>query len=193
MTIEFETLSLILAQQGVLNSAAEVNGMVCGQLCSGALPYSAELTGKILSLESLPIQFKEYFDEMAGEIQNQVEGDNFDFSPLLPDDDEELTLRLHALGRWCDGFNLGFAAGYSATGQVILDEVKEVLTDFARIAEIDEDQQPHQDDEGAESDYMEVVEYLRVAAVSVYMQHNMQAENDEKQPDSLNQDPVQIH
>ncbi len=66
-------------------------------------------------------------------------------------------MRLFALGRWCEGFMLGFAAGCSASGHPLPEDAREILADFARIAEVAAD-----DVEDSEADYMEVTEYVRV-------------------------------
>jgi uncharacterized protein YgfB (UPF0149 family) len=99
-----------------------------------------------------------------------LEDDEFDFHPLLPDDDAELGPRTAALGAWCRGFLAGFAdAGAVAEqrGSALPGSVGEVLKDFAAIASaaVDEDAS----EEESENSYAELVEYLRFAALNVYM------------------------
>lgn len=167
MDIDYQKVSELLVMQSLLNTAAEVHGMVCGQLGSGDHPYQPDLTCRLLGVDTAPQVLTGLLSRMALQVDGQFEADNFTFRPLLPDDDEELALRLHALGRWCDGFNMGFAAGFSKQNQEIPPDTREVLSDFARIAEIESDGV----DEGDEADYMEIVEYIRVAANTVYLQH----------------------
>lgn len=172
MQLDYHKVSELLAMESILNTAAEVHGMVCGQLGSGEQPYQPGLTCQLLGEKESPEGvatpvLMELLNRMAMDIGRQFEAGNFTFEPLLPDDDEELALRLHALGRWCDGFNMGFAAGFSKRSREIPPDTREVLADFARIAEIETDSA----DEGDEGDYMEIVEYIRVATNTVYLQH----------------------
>lgn len=172
MGIDYQKISELLALHGILNVAAEVHGMVCGQLGSGQQPYNPSLTCQLVGADDQSGGehglLLEMLSLLAAETEEQFSGGGFSFMPLLPDDDEELGLRTHALGRWCDGFNMGFAAGLSQMQQDIPVSIREVLSDFARIAEIEI---PEEGDE-EEADYAEIVEYIRVAANTVYLHQN---------------------
>lgn len=165
MTNDYESLANRLAATGLLVTVAELHGMVCGQLSATHGDYAAGLTGKVLGQDSVPAELFSLLQDMAGEARDQLEeAGGFSFMPLLPDDDEDIGLRLHALGRWCEGYTLGYAAACSAAGAALPDEAREVLADFSRIAEVE----TADGDEDEESDYMEVIEYVRVAAASLY-------------------------
>lgn len=173
--LDYEMVGELLAMHRILNVPAEVHGMVCGQIGSGASPYSPVLTCTLLGAEEQPEALVELLSRMAATAADAFEAEDFDFMPLLPDDDEELALRTLALGHWCEGFNMGFAAGLSQRRQGIPDQVREVLGDFTRIAEVGSEA----DDEAREDDYMQVVEYVRVAAATVYLQQKQPLSTDD--------------
>lgn len=168
MIDDYEFLATRLLAMGLMSTAAEVHGMVCGQLCGGRGDYSAALTARIMGLQEAEPELVTLLNDLAIKGREQFfEAEGFSFSPLLPEDDEDIGLRLYALGRWCEGFTLGYAAACSAGGAALPEEAREVLADFARIAEADS---PEGDDDSEEVDYMEVMEYVRVAAATLFLQ-----------------------
>jgi uncharacterized protein YgfB (UPF0149 family) len=96
--------------------------------------------------------------------------DDFIFHPLLPDDDEEIALRTAALASWCEGFLAGFAyrvAALDAPGGLQSGEIGEVLRDIAAMAQAEAGD--YDDEEDAENNFSELVEYLRVAVMNVFL------------------------
>ncbi len=86
---------------------------------------------------------------------------------------QELSIRLHALSNWCEGFITGFGGAFAKGDSSLLEETREVLKDFTAIVNIDDSEQDEL--ENAEQDFMEVLEYVRMATYSVFIQN--QAEN----------------
>ena len=82
---------------------------------------------------------------------------------LLPSDDETLQLRTLALGQWAQGFLSGFGGNIGQTE--ISKDVREILEDLISIAQIEVDEEEHEEGEVA---YMEVSEYLRVAPLFIF-------------------------
>ena len=71
--------------------------------------------------------------------------------------------RALALGQWCQSFLTGF--GLTAGDRALSSEAMEVLQDMAAIAQV---QDSLEESEDGESDYMEVMEYLRVAPLLLF-------------------------
>ena len=91
---------------------------------------------------------------------------------LLPDDDSDFSERIECLGQWCQGFLAGFAAGgkerQAKQGQQQYSaEVSEALSDIAAISQIGlgDDEAPEQ----SETDFFEITEYVRLAALTIYL------------------------
>ncbi len=161
----------LLASQGILNTPAELHGLICGQLCAGAHAANTVAMKELLVLPGLPDILVQLADRLFQEVRDTLNSDGELVEPLLPDDEEELGIRLEAVARWCDGFNMGFAShGHGASS--LPEETGEVLRDFARIAELDASAVGSGQDSD-EADYMEIVEYVRIAATSVYMQSGL--------------------
>ena len=91
------------------------------------------------------------------------------FQPLLPADDVDLERRVQALARWCAGFLYGLSADGSFDINNLSGEVREVvndLTELSRAGLTAEDA----DNESAEADYAELVEYVRVGVQMVFLE-----------------------
>jgi len=88
----------------------------------------------------------------------------------LPDEEEEIALRTAALASWRDGFLAGFAyatAAQERNGGALSQEAGEVLRDIAAMAQAEP--AADESEEEAEDSYIELVEYLRVAVLNVFM------------------------
>lgn len=172
MSQEYEQVARLLATSGILNQAAEVHGLICGQLSSGPGGVRIAPLRELLEIgEGQSALIDQLIERFAERIVTQMEADDFSFQPLLPADEEDLAQRLHALGKWCEGFNEGFLAGFGADQGRLQEETREVIDDFARIAQVDDSVDGGADEEGEEEDYMELVEYVRAAAAAVYLQN----------------------
>ena len=92
---------------------------------------------------------------------------DYGFRILLPDDDDPIEQRLRSFSDWVTGFILGFTEGTmvrKASGLAIEPEVADVLRDFAAIAQVETNQA---ETEEAEIQLEELIDYVRLAAVSI--------------------------
>lgn len=170
MTPDFDKVATLLSNNKIFNSVSELHGVICGQLCAGSKQGDATLTWHLLGLENKPSKImSDLIIRLQLNIREQLEAEDFSFQILLPDDDEELPIRLHALGNWCEGFISGFGGAFAKGDSSLLEETREVLKDFTAIANVD-DSEPDEA-ENSEQDFMEVLEYVRMATYSVYLQY----------------------
>ena len=92
------------------------------------------------------------------------------FAPLLPEDDAPLAVRTEALGQWCGSFLAGLAAGLARRGAGSLEdapeEVREIVADFAAIAQIDPESAELSAD-ALEGDLVELEEFVKVGVLLV--------------------------
>ncbi len=168
---DFDEISNHLLEQGLQASPSELHGCLCGLLGAGAsreaeaaLAAVEDILGLILHGE-LADQAMQLYKVTAAALEDE----EFDFYPLLPDDSIDVAERTDALGLWCRGFLAGFAHVAASTGSrpVLSADSGEILSDFAKIAQAEADQDASEDE--LEDSYMELVEYLRFAALNVVM------------------------
>lgn len=168
----FDELCDLLVEQGLQSSPSELHGCLCGLLASGA-SSQAEL-GLDALCRTLDLALHGELAEQAMRLYvvtaAALEDEEFDFHPLLPDDAIGIAQRTEALARWCSGFLAGFACdvgrGETSAGDLSPDS-GEILTDFAALAEAEVDEEASEEE--SEASYAELVEYLRFAALNVYM------------------------
>lgn len=171
VAITFDDLANLLAPLGTLNSPSELHGLLCGKLAGGAnLTETAWLLDAVAFLDFLNAPdegvrdaLTRVFNHTLGGLQGQ-DG----VTLMLPDDDTSLEDRARCLSEWCHGFLTGFGSVELAKPRQLDDDDREMLQDIAGIVqiEIDEDQLAP----SAEADFMEVVEYVRMAVASLYFE-----------------------
>lgn len=163
-----------LVEQGLQTSPSEIHGCLCGALGAGA-PGQPEVGLAALARE-LDLNLHGELAERAMQLYQvsaaALEDEEFDFHPLLPEDDTDIAERVAALGSWCRGFLAGFAHVAGNKGRppaAAPEDTDEILKDFAAIAQAGLDEEAEGDEEEMEASFAELVEYLRFAALNVYM------------------------
>lgn len=163
-SVHFDELANTLLPLGTLNSPSELQGLLCGKICGG-VPLT-EIDWLLEAVEFL--DFTQAPDESVRVLLSRLYhvtrtqlGDDFGLQLMLPDDDAEIEERIAALSQWCHGFLTGF--GSAGAKEDLSDDARDTLQDLAALVQIAVD-----DDEDTEADYMEVTEYVRMAATSLY-------------------------
>jgi yecA family protein len=172
--LTFDLIANVLVSEEVfVVSPAELHGLLAGQLASGArmqptvwLKTVSELLEiSDLNHESSKVGMIGLYQQTLG----QFESEGLNLVMLLPDDDATLTQRIDALGQWCQGFMTGFGYQGKQTDQSLSPESRETLQDLSQIAQIVGDDEERA---GAESDLMELEEYVRMAAIMLFSECN---------------------
>lgn len=155
----------LLTGNGFSTSPAELHGLLLGRSCAGAgfdadawLAEAADLLGA--PPEENVRQALIGLQEM---VRGELSGEEITLVMLLPSDELPLKERARALGQWCQGFLSGF--GLTQRAGSLSSEADEVLQDLAAIAQIES---ALDESEDGENDYMEVMEYLRVAPLLLF-------------------------
>jgi yecA family protein len=166
VVFDFDEISNHLLEQGLETSPSELHGALCGLLAGGAeAAPEAGLAGlsRAMGLE-LHGELAALAMQLYGATNAALRDEAFGFHPLLPEDDVPIEERTDALAGWCRGFLAGFSLAVSAAaGQ----DTKEILEDLAAIAEAGVD--PEAGAEESETSLAELVEYLRFAALNLFM------------------------
>ena len=167
--LDFASAQAVITTENIKVHASEVHGVLTGLICAG---FAFEDQGYLAMLDDLldfspqgsdgfPKAVKTLVKQMFSEVWTDILDDTYTFQLMLPDDDDSLVERGNALGVWVQGFNLGFGL-QQKDSPVMSSEVKEVLTDFAEIANLSDEME---EDEDTEQAFFEISEYVRISAL----------------------------
>ncbi|MGL1959235.1 MAG: UPF0149 family protein [Colwellia sp.] len=164
-TIDFSSAQAVITTENIKLHASELHGVLTGLVCAGFAfeeqSYLTMLTDLFNNGDGFPKAVKNIIKQMFSELWTDILDDAYSFQLMLPDDDDTIVERGHALGVWVQGFNLGF--GLQQKGSpVVAEEVKEVLTDFAEIANLSDEME---EDEESEQAFFEISEYVRISSL----------------------------
>jgi len=172
-SITFNDAALALGDARDALSLSEAHGCLCGALCSNDDYPLSRWMDEVLADQAEPLT-----EELAQSVRNTLQAlhadtvralrsDDMEFAPLLPDDDSSLAERTIAMAQWCEGFLYGFGvtSGGKPNGKLSTD-IREVLNDFTQLARATVGEVEPTDED--ESDYAEIVEYLRVGAQLIH-------------------------
>jgi len=168
--LRYDQLAEALSRLGYAQDAAEYHGALCGALCVNE-PEDIDPLG-VLGREGRSAEG----EEAAAQALHALRGQSADafstgqmtFSPLLPDDEEDLPRRVEALSAWCEGFLFGLSTGKPLNMKQCSAEFKEIVRDFTEFTHAGVTEE--EDGELEETAYAELVEYIRVGAQLVYME-----------------------
>ena len=161
----YTAFATLLTSNGHPVSPAELHGLLLGRSCAGA---GFDADGWLADANELLLgepqdNVRNALVGLQEMVKGELTSDDMTVVLLLPTDDEPLTERAIALGQWCQGFLSGFGLNYR--DNALSTEAKEVLQDLAAIAQV---QDALEESEDGETDYMEVMEYLRVAPLLLF-------------------------
>lgn len=181
---EFDRYAQLFSELGASGHPAELHGHLVGRLCAGTrldhatwLSVAQELIdGRNAPGEAAKVALIQLYDATLA----QLSGSGFDVTLLLPDDSAAIDHRTQTLGQWCEGFLGGF--GLVERKTALSEEAEGVLRDFAAIAQV---QTELEESEANEVDYMEIMEYVRMATLLVFSECQDSATGQDQPPASL--------
>jgi len=165
--VTFEQLEDLFYQLDIKASPSGFHGFLCGRLSCGTVQIQDLVNSSTqwlgLEEEAAEVASSSLEDFYQATLSN-LQDINFLFQPLLPDDEIPLAERLVAVGEWCSNYISGLGEGMGAEFKVSQDS-KEALQDIATIGQISGDLEV---DEDEERDYLELVEYIRIAVQLIF-------------------------
>jgi yecA family protein len=170
-TPNLEELSNALQRLNTACTGSELHGVLTGLLAGGARLNRQALVKALEVHAEADTAFDNQMVAALWQLQLQTLEDlnasELLFSPLLPDDDEDLVARVQALSDWCQGFLVGFGTAVRPNDTRLHEEsVRETLQDVVNIANVDTDAKD--DDQADESAYAELFEFVRMAAIHLF-------------------------
>ncbi|MGI9310899.1 MAG: UPF0149 family protein [bacterium] len=158
------------------SGAAEAHGLVSALACRGV--RAEQVRAKAWLLQCSAASDLELLEGLHGLTLRALQADGFEFKLLLPETDG-CARRIEALANWCGGFLQGFLHDDADRLDRLPPTVREPLDDILRLSRID--LHAH-DGVEAERQAIEVEEYLRVAAQTIF--DAMTAPDNATQPDN---------
>lgn len=168
--IQYDEINDALKRISVEQDAAEIHGALCGLFCTVNglnAPFWLDNTltntpeEDAYTVDALASESRSLLTQLFNGTEKQLAGEDFDFQLFLPDDNSGLYARVEALSNWCQGFLFGLSQGGLTDPDGLPGELSEIVKDIVEISraesyELDDDTQD-------EKDFMELVEFVRVA------------------------------
>lgn len=173
--VSYTALESTLHKLGAQLSAAETHGLLTGMLSLAKLSKNnpskkgSWQTALLENLDCSPPNKSQWgvLDATSNQILAEFDENNEVFKLLLPNDRAPLSERIDALGYWCRGYLSGLGLVGVTEADLQNTVIKELIQDLSQIAHVSVETDADEEDE---HNYMELVEYVRVAV------HNIQLE-----------------
>jgi len=186
----FDDFADMFVELGAFGTPSELHGLLTGQLAAGVRADAEAWLAMVVS--HLDVQELEDDDDKAELVAlydlvlEQLTSADFGFQLLLPEDDSELAGRTDSLGAWSSGFLSGFGLGFDRSKQTLSSEITDAMEDLANIAQVSFDADDEElEGENAETSYLELAEYVRLAAMMVFAEFNLADTATQKTPKQL--------
>ncbi len=170
MQVDYEYLGQCLADVGVDIGASGAHGLMCGLICAGEKEIEQQLNREWFSSlpegDSAVIECRQAIDESVREVYAAIEGVEFVFPLLLPEENSPLQQRAAAVRDWCEGYLYGVGLAEVKGEDGLPDRAKEALNDLAEISRMDIDAVTGEEEE--EAALTEVTEFIWVAAMLLH-------------------------
>ena len=102
--IDFASAQAILTSESVNFHASEIHGVLTGLVCAGFefedRGYFSLLSDLFNSGDSFSGNVKKMLEPLYNQLWTNILDDNYSFNLLLPDDDDTIAERGHALSMW---------------------------------------------------------------------------------------------
>ena len=171
--VEYDTLEESLKRCGSNWNAAQTHGLLTGRLAIAGVPAGPEWMLQVLEGveedNALRTECQKHLDTLYQSTFWQLSERLSEFEPLLPDDDDDVAMRTTALAYWCEGFLHGLVSakhGDALKERLAAEPLSDIIKDMLQITRAGLDDAF--DEEENESAYVELTEYLRVAAQLCY-------------------------
>ena len=171
MTVDYVACREALERAHATLDPSECHGLLCGLLCvTRQFPEERWLNEVLVPGETggaETARCKKILRSSRRETERQLQGQQFDFEPMLPNEEVSLTQRGEALTLWCRGFLYGLAVGGLDDSVSTSEDVREVLTDLSEFMQLDVSDL-ETGTNALERDYAELVEYVRVGVMLIH-------------------------
>ena len=170
--IDHNELEDTLQRCGSSWNAGQVHGLLCSRLsiagADGATRWFAQVLDDTDPHNAMREECEAMLDALCGTTWRALVERQSEFELLLPTDTESASLRTAAMAHWCEGFLHGLVSEQHSEelkSRLAAEPLADIIKDMLQITRAAAEDDSDEDDESA---YVELVEYLRVAAQLVY-------------------------
>jgi len=148
--------------------ATESHGVLCARFCLEQRPNPAAWVQEVIGpqdMNNLQVQATQVsLAHLYQQTEQVFHAELENFVLLMPDEYEDLSVRLQALVDWCSGFVSGLGLSGVQIDESLDSAVKEILEDFMDLTRMEVDV-----DEGEENEisFTEIEEYVRIGVMTV--------------------------
>ena len=171
--VAHDTLEDALGRCGASWDAAQTHGLLTGRLAVAGVAAGPDWLLQVLENvdenNALRAECQKLLDTLYQSTYWQLSERLSEFEPLLPSDDDDVSVRTVALAHWCEGFLHGLVSGNNSDAlkeRLGQEPLSDIIKDMLQITRAGLDEEA--DDEDNEAAMTELVEYLRVAAQLSY-------------------------
>lgn len=168
--ISYAKLANTLYKLGSQLNAAETHGLLTGMLSLSNSTHTEVWRNALMENLDCATPSKSQWGILSAagdQIVQEFKDQNFDFNILLPADNLPLPERLDALCFWCRGYLSGLGLVGITKEDLANATVKELVADLSQIAHVGIDTDSSEEDE---RNYMELVEYVRIAVQNIQVE-----------------------
>lgn len=178
----YQALNEAIEDKSMLTDAAEIHGIIVGQLSGGIAADSNDWLSNLCDLtnngEPMPEPVQHLIDDLREVTGKTLLDEQLGFRLLLPEDDAEFTEQAEATSQWVQGFLAGFACASPKLDDAS-DELNECLRDLGEIALLEV---PEEGDEENDIALTELQEYVRIAAMMAFAEFGLPPQAPEESP-----------
>ncbi len=180
MSDVYAILATQMDRAGVAFSPAEAHGLLCGLLAVNPTMSTESCVAEIIGdkdrgEDELSILGR-LLIALVTEVRNGLQDENLGFQLFLPAYERSLQSRVGSLARWCDGFiaGIGLAGLDEKRRRTLPAVVEEFLNDLGEIVRVEPEVL---ENEEAERNYAELLEYVRMGVLLVAMEFQPPADS----------------
>ena len=167
--LDHDELDATLRRCGATWNASQAHGFLCSRIAirgTGALaPWLDQLLAGAGKDDAMRGECSTALESLFHITWRQLAERQSHFVPLLPEDERPAAERADALAHWCEGFLHGLVSGphpEALRARLATEPLSDIIRDMLEITRATADEET--DEESNEDAYVELVEYIRVAA-----------------------------
>jgi len=153
-------------------NAGQTHGLLCSRLsisgADGAQHWFEQVLSETDPNNALRAECETMLDALYANTWRQLVERQSEFDLLLPDENDSTASRAEAMGQWCEGFLHGLVSekhSDSLKERLAAEPLADIIKDMLQITRAMAGDDEAEDEDNA---YVELVEYLRVAAQLTY-------------------------